>query len=54
MTQRTHRGVTIECVQGDIAAQPDLDAVVNAADTELHQRTLEATLEATLGPTNVT
>ncbi len=37
MTQQpSHPGTTIECVQGDIAAQPDLDAVVNAANAELH------------------
>ncbi len=36
MTQQPlHPGTTIECVQGDIAAQPDLDAVVNAANAEL-------------------
>jgi len=28
-------GVTIECVIGDIAAQPDVEAVVNAANAEL-------------------
>jgi len=28
-------GVAIECVQGDITAQPDLDAVVNAANAQL-------------------
>lgn len=28
-------GVTVECVRGDIAAQPDVDAVVNAANAEL-------------------
>jgi len=28
-------GVTLECVQGDIAAQADVDAVVNAANAEL-------------------
>lgn len=33
--QRTVNGTTIECVQGDIAAQPDVDAVVNAANAEL-------------------
>lgn len=27
--------VTIECLQGDIAGQPDMDAVVNAANAEL-------------------
>lgn len=31
----TRDGVTIECVQGDIAAQDDMDAVVNAANAEL-------------------
>ncbi len=35
MTQRRLRGVTIECVQGNIAHQPDMDAVVNAANAEL-------------------
>ncbi|MFP4161958.1 MAG: macro domain-containing protein, partial [Ectothiorhodospira sp.] len=25
-------GVTVECITGDIAAQPDLEAVVNAAN----------------------
>lgn len=28
-------GVTIECMRGDIANQPDMDAVVNAANAEL-------------------
>ncbi len=31
----TRHGVTLECVQGDIARQEDLDAVVNAANAEL-------------------
>jgi O-acetyl-ADP-ribose deacetylase (regulator of RNase III) len=31
----TRDGVTIECLQGDIAAQDDMDAVVNAANAEL-------------------
>ncbi|MEX2629672.1 MAG: macro domain-containing protein [Tistlia sp.] len=35
MTQRTHRGVAVECIAGDIAAQPDVEAVVNAANAEL-------------------
>jgi len=35
MTQRTMHGVTLECIQGDIANQPDMDAVVNAANAEL-------------------
>jgi O-acetyl-ADP-ribose deacetylase len=33
--QRTIADVLIECVQGDIAAQDDLTAVVNAANAEL-------------------
>lgn len=33
--QIIHRGVTFECVQGDIARQADMDAVVNAANAEL-------------------
>lgn len=33
--RRTAHGVTIECVRGDIASQPDVDAVVNAANAEL-------------------
>lgn len=28
-------GLTVECVRGDIAAQPDVDAVVNAANAQL-------------------
>lgn len=35
MSKRTGNGVTIEVVQGDIANQPDMDAVVNAANAEL-------------------
>jgi len=35
MTQRIIEGVTLECVTGDIAAQSDMDAVVNAANAEL-------------------
>lgn len=34
MTYETH-GLTIELVQGDITNQPDLDAVVNAANAQL-------------------
>lgn len=34
MAQEFH-GVTVECVQGNIASQPDMDAVVNAANAEL-------------------
>ncbi len=33
-TERVSR-VTIECVQGDIVRQPDVDAIVNAANAEL-------------------
>ncbi len=35
MTKRTFNGVTIECVRGNIASQPHMDAVVNAANAEL-------------------
>ncbi|MGJ3257874.1 MAG: macro domain-containing protein [Alcanivorax sp.] len=35
MTSRHFDSVTIETVQGDIANQPDLDAIVNAANAEL-------------------
>lgn len=35
MTERNLHGVTVECVQGNIANQPDMDAVVNAANAEL-------------------
>ena len=33
--RRTVRGVTIECVQGDITSQDDVRAIVNAANAEL-------------------
>jgi len=32
---QTDNGLIIECIQGDITAQPDMDAVVNAANAEL-------------------
>jgi O-acetyl-ADP-ribose deacetylase (regulator of RNase III) len=35
MIERTRLGVVIECVQGDIARQHDVDAVVNAANAQL-------------------
>ncbi|MGB2248892.1 MAG: macro domain-containing protein [Alcanivorax sediminis] len=35
MTQRQFGKVTVETVQGDITRQPDLDAIVNAANAEL-------------------
>ena len=35
MTQRQLDTVAVETVQGDIANQPDLDAIVNAANAEL-------------------
>ncbi|MEX2607609.1 MAG: macro domain-containing protein [Kiritimatiellia bacterium] len=35
MTRRTIHDVTIECVQGDIANQPDMDTIANAANAEL-------------------
>lgn len=35
MIRREHHGVTVECVRGNIAAQPGIDAVVNAANSAL-------------------
>lgn len=35
MSEHRIFGVTIECVQGDIAGQEDMDAIVNAANAEL-------------------
>lgn len=35
MTKQKLYGVTIECVQGNIADQPDMEAIVNAANAEL-------------------
>ncbi|MHB9150617.1 MAG: macro domain-containing protein [Thermoleophilia bacterium] len=35
MSSREIDGLTIECLQGDIAQQPDMDAIVNAANAEL-------------------
>lgn len=35
MTRHVIHDVTVECRQGDIAAQPDMHAIVNAANAEL-------------------
>ncbi|MDD5557126.1 MAG: macro domain-containing protein [bacterium] len=35
MSRRIIHGVTVECVEGNIARQPDMDAVVNAANAAL-------------------
>lgn len=35
MTRYTIQEKTIECIQGDIAQQPDMEAIVNAANAEL-------------------
>ncbi|MFW6323372.1 MAG: macro domain-containing protein [Guyparkeria sp.] len=35
MTTRTIGDITIECVEGDIVDQPDVDAIVNAANAQL-------------------
>ncbi len=35
MTNRKIHGVTVECVQGNITDQPDIDAIVNAANAQL-------------------
>ncbi|MFW6288837.1 MAG: macro domain-containing protein [Spirochaetota bacterium] len=34
-TSVTRAGITVECVEGDIVRQPDVDAVVNAANAQL-------------------
>mgnify|MGYP006285914693 CR=1 FL=1 len=34
-TKKDFHGATVECIQGDIANQPDMDAVVNAANAGL-------------------
>ena len=35
MIRRTRHGVTVECIRGNIAGQPGIDAVVNAANSAL-------------------
>lgn len=35
MQKKIQHGIIIECVQGNIANQPDMDAIVNAANAEL-------------------
>ncbi len=35
MSKLEYKGVTIECIQGNIVKQPDMDAIVNAANAEL-------------------
>ncbi|WP_372590902.1 macro domain-containing protein [Guyparkeria sp.] len=35
MTSRHIEGISIECVTGDIVDQPDMDAIVNAANAQL-------------------
>lgn len=35
MSSQKINGITIECVQGDIASQTDMDAIVNAANAQL-------------------
>ncbi|MDR4515964.1 MAG: macro domain-containing protein [Nitrosomonas sp.] len=35
MAKHVYNGVTIECVQGNIVDQPDMGAIVNAANAEL-------------------
>jgi len=35
MIRREHHGVTVECVRGNIAAQPGIDTVVDAANSAL-------------------
>lgn len=35
MTQHECHGITVECIQGNIADQPDMEAIVNAANAML-------------------
>ncbi len=35
MSKQGFGDITVECVQGDIANQPDMDAIVNAANAQL-------------------
>lgn len=37
MSSREFKGIKIECIQGDISNQPDMDAVVNAANAQLRR-----------------
>jgi len=36
MTLHRFNNMTVECIQGNIANQPDMDAIVNAANARLH------------------
>jgi O-acetyl-ADP-ribose deacetylase len=35
MNRRDYNGLTIECIQADIASQPDMDAIFKAANAQL-------------------
>lgn len=37
MAKLEYQGVSIECIQGNIAHQPDMDAIVNAANAQLRK-----------------
>lgn len=48
MTSRTIHDIKVECAQGDIANQPDVDAIVNAANAaslQTHEQILKELAE---------